>query len=349
MKKILITGGAGFIGSALIRYLLAETPHSVLNVDKLTYAANLEGLQSVVENPRYIFEQVDICDYLTIAKLIEQYQPDAIMHLAAESHVDRSILGAADFIQTNIVGTYQLLEATRQYWQYLPIKKKTEFRFLHISTDEVYGDLALDEQPFTENDQYQPSSPYSASKASSDHLVQAWHRTYGLPILVTHSANNYGPYQYPEKLVPLMIYRALQGLSLPIYGDGQQRRDWLFVNDHVEALYQVLVNGKEGEHYNIGGNNELTNFDVVSQICGFLNELRQVGDLQIFEPQLTNIQEFNQLICFVQDRPGHDRRYALNLNKIHTELGWQAKTDFTQGLRNTVKWYVQYFTTQSKR
>ncbi|HDR1021842.1 TPA: dTDP-glucose 4,6-dehydratase [Pasteurella multocida] len=349
MKKILITGGAGFIGSALIRYLLAETEHSVLNVDKLTYAANLESLQSAVENPRYFFEQVDICDYLAMAKLIEQYQPDAIMHLAAESHVDRSISGAADFIQTNIVGTYQLLEATRQYWQYLPTEKKAQFRFLHISTDEVYGDLAIDDRPFTENDRYQPSSPYSASKASSDHLVQAWHRTYGLPILMTHSANNYGPYQYPEKLIPLMIDRALQGQTLPIYGDGQQRRDWLFVNDHVEGLYQVLLNGKVEEHYNIGGNNEFTNLEVVSRICALLNELRQTGQLHAFEPQLANIEDFNQLICFVQDRPGHDRRYALNLNKIHTELGWQAKTDFTQGLQNTVAWYVQYFAEQHKR
>ncbi|STO54467.1 dTDP-glucose 4,6-dehydratase [Canicola haemoglobinophilus] len=331
--KILITGGAGFIGSALIRYLLAETDHIIINVDKLTYAANLDSLQSAVQNPAYFFEQADVADQTRISQIFEQYQPDVVMNLAAESHADRSIVGSSDFIQTNIVGTFTLLEVARQYWFSLPEKRKERFVFQHISTDEVYGDLICNEKPFTEISPYQPSSPYSASKAASDHLVRAWLRTYGLPILITHSSNNYGPFQHPEKLIPRMILNALKGKPLPIYGDGLQIRDWLFVEDHVRALYKVLLNGKIGESYNIGANCEKTNLEVVQMICDLLDQLAPN------KPK--GIKLYSDLITHVDDRLGHDKRYAINADKICQELGWQPEQDFASGLRNTMKWYLK--------
>lgn len=332
-NRILITGGAGFIGSALIRYLINHTNDNVINLDKLTYAANRLALQSVEANPRYSFEQVDICDQKALQMAFERYQPDAVMHLAAESHVDRSITGAANFIQTNIVGTYNLLEVAKDYWYSLSEAKKSAFRFHHISTDEVYGDLSLTEPAFTEHSPYHPSSPYSASKAASDHLVQAWHRTYGLPILITNSSNNYGAYQHSEKLIPLIISNALSGKILPVYGDGQQIRDWLFVDDHVQALYRVLIEGRIGESYNIGGNCEKTNLEVVNAICELLEE---------FVPNKpSHIKRYTDLIRNVQDRPGHDVHYSLDCSKIYNELAWQPQTSFEQGLRKTVKWYLE--------
>lgn len=333
MQKIVITGGAGFIGSAVVRHIIENTQDSVVNVDKLTYAGNLESLESVENNPRYAFEQVDICDAKALARVFEQHQPDAVMHLAAESHVDRSIDGSAAFIETNIVGTYTLLETARAYWNGLSDEKKAAFRFHHISTDEVYGDLSLSDPAFTEYSPYHPSSPYSASKAASDHLVQAWHRTYGLPVIITNSSNNYGAYQHAEKLIPLMISNAIEGKSLPIYGDGQQIRDWLFVEDHVQALYLVLTKGRVGENYNIGGNCEKTNLEVVKTICQLLEELA---------PNKPNhIKYYEDLITFVKDRPGHDVRYSLDCSKIHAELGWQPQITFEQGLRQTVKWHLE--------
>ncbi|VEI29347.1 dTDP-glucose 46-dehydratase [Haemophilus parainfluenzae] len=333
MQKIVITGGAGFIGSAVVRHIIENTQDSVVNVDKLTYAGNLESLESVENNPRYAFEQVDICDAKALARVFEQHQPDAVMHLAAESHVDRSIDGSAAFIETNIVGTYTLLETARAYWNGLSDEKKAAFRFHHISTDEVYGDLSLSAPAFTEYSPYHPSSPYSASKAASDHLVQAWHRTYGLPVIITNSSNNYGAYQHAEKLIPLMISNAIEGKSLPIYGDGQQIRDWLFVEDHVQALYLVLTKGRVGENYNIGGNCEKTNLEVVKTICQLLEELA---------PNKPNhIKYYEDLITFVKDRPGHDVRYSLDCSKIHAELGWQPQITFEQGLRQTVKWHLE--------
>ncbi|GJH41987.1 dTDP-glucose 4,6-dehydratase [Pasteurella canis] len=343
MKKILITGGAGFIGSAVIRYILEKTSDVVINVDKLTYASNADALQSVNKNPRYYFEQVDITDTSNIKRVFEKHQPDIVMHLAAESHVDRSILGAAEFIQTNIVGTYVLLEAARQYWLTLPEEKKLTFRFHHVSTDEVFGDLDYTASAVTELAAYRPSSPYSASKASSDHLVRAWQRTYGLPTLVTTSSNNYGPYQYPEKLIPFMIQQALQAKPLTLYGDGKQKRDWLFVEDHAKALYLVLTKGKVGQTYNIASQDEISNLCVVEEICRILAELKKSGKLSAFSAVLAGIDDFEQLITFVTDRPGHDIRYAINTNKIQTELGWQPETTFTTGLRSTVEWYVNYF------
>lgn len=331
--KILITGGAGFIGSAVVRYVINHTEDSIINVDKLTYAGNLASLANVADSPRYVFEQVDICHRAELERVFAQYQPDAVMHLAAESHVDRSIQGATDFIQTNIVGTYLLLEVVRQYFTTLPETKKSNFRFLHISTDEVYGDLSAQDEPFSESSPYAPSSPYSASKASSDHLVRAWQRTYGLPTLITNCSNNYGAYQYPEKLIPRMILNALQGKPLPIYGDGMQIRDWLFVEDHVRALYLVLTQGKIGETYNIGGSCERTNREVVSAICALLEELAP--------NKPNNIAYYTDLICHVADRPGHDVRYAINSGKIQQELGWQAQESFESGLRKTVIWYLQ--------
>lgn len=330
--KILVTGGAGFIGSAVIRYLIGETTEQVINLDKLTYAGNLESLGQAADSERYSFEQVDICDVAELQRVFSVYQPDAVMHLAAESHVDRSIEGAAEFIKTNIVGTYQLLEVARDYWMQLPAVRKEGFRFHHVSTDEVYGDLADTAELFSEQTPYAPSNPYSASKASSDHLVRAWARTYGLPIVVTNCSNNYGPYQYPEKLIPLMVLRALRGQSLPIFGDGQQIRDWLFVDDHARALYKVLKYGKIGETYNIGGHNEQTNLDVVKTICDLLEELvpEKPGSLSHFE----------QLITYVADRPGHDVRYAIDASKIQCELGWQPQESFKSGLRKTVQWYL---------
>ncbi|MDH4584223.1 dTDP-glucose 4,6-dehydratase [Pseudomonas sp. BN415] len=330
--RILVTGGAGFIGSALIRHLLAETQHEVLNLDKLTYAGNLESLTSVSDNPRYQFLQADIADSQTVGEALARFQPDAVMHLAAESHVDRSIDGPAEFIQTNIVGTYSLLESVRTYWLGLDDERKAAFRFHHISTDEVYGDLHGVDDLFTETTPYAPSSPYSASKAASDHLVRAWHRTYGLPVLLTNCSNNYGPYHFPEKLIPLMILNALEGKPLPVYGNGQQIRDWLFVEDHARALLEVVTRGEVGETYNIGGHNEQKNLDVVHAICNLLEELA---------PQKpAGIARFDELISFVKDRPGHDVRYAIDAGKIERELGWTPRETFETGLRKTVEWYL---------
>ena len=330
--RILVTGGAGFIGSALVRYLLNETAAEVINVDKLTYAGNLESLTSVADNPAYTFVQADICDAQHMQALLEQHRPDAIMHLAAESHVDRSIEGSAEFVSTNVVGTYTLLEAARHYWAGLESEKKEAFRFHHISTDEVYGDLESTDELFTERTSYAPSSPYSASKAGSDHLVRAWFRTYGLPVLITNCSNNYGPYQFPEKLIPLVILKALKGEPLPVYGDGQQIRDWLYVDDHVRALLRVLDAGKVGETYNIGGHNEKLNIDVVKTICQVLDELRP--------DKSGNFERYEQLITFVMDRPGHDRRYAIDAGKIQRELGWTPEETPESGIRKTVQWYL---------
>ena len=332
MKTILVTGGAGFIGSAVIRHLIEQSDHTVVNLDKLTYAGNLESLNGVDHNPRYNFEQEDICNPLGLQRVFRVHQPDIVMHLAAESHVDRSIDGPAAFIQTNIVGTYTLLEAARKYWETLPLDKKSEFRFHHISTDEVYGDLGDSSGLFTENTPYAPSSPYSASKASSDHLVRAWNRTYGLPTVVTNCSNNYGPYQFPEKLIPLTILNALEGKPLPIYGKGDQIRDWLYVEDHVRALCLVATEGRVGETYNIGGHAEKQNIEVVQAICELLEELAPN------KPE--GIKHYRDLITFVRDRPGHDRRYAIDASKIQAELGWTPAETFETGLRKTVEWYL---------
>ena len=328
--NILITGGAGFIGSALVRYLINETDHKVCNVDKLTYAGNLESLISIENNPRYQFHKVYICYSEKLEEVFTSFQPDLVMHLAAESHVDRSIDGPADFIQTNIVGTYTLLEVARKYWQSLPLEKQEAFRLHHISTDEVYGDLAGTNDLFTETTSYAPSSPYSASKASSDHLVRAWNRTFGLPTIITNCSNNYGPYHFPEKLIPLVILNALEEKPLPIYGDGQQIRDWLYVEDHARALYKVVTEGKIGETYNIGGHNEKTNLEVVQTICNILDTLQPRG----------NGQKYAELITFVKDRPGHDLRYAIDASKIESELGWKPKETFETGIQKTVEWYL---------
>ena len=329
--RILLTGGAGFIGSAVVRHIIKNTDDEVLNLDKLTYAGNLESLNEISGNPRYQFQQVDICDADKLADVFTMFKPDVVMHLAAESHVDRSIDGPTAFIQTNIVGTYTLLEAARQYWQGLEESKKTHFRFHHISTDEVYGDLEGTTDLFTETTSYAPSSPYSASKASSDHLVRAWQRTYGLPTIVTNCSNNYGPYHFPEKLIPLVILNALDGKPLPIYGKGDQIRDWLFVEDHARALYQVVTQGVVGETYNIGGHNEKQNIDVVKTICKILDEVH---------PQ-ANQQPYENLITFVKDRPGHDLRYAIDATKIAKELGWVPEETFETGIRKTVLWYLE--------
>jgi dTDP-glucose 4,6-dehydratase len=330
--RILITGGAGFIGSALIRHLLQNTEHQVLNLDKLTYAGNLESLASVANHPRYRFAQLDIIDQPQVRALLDEFQPEAIMHLAAESHVDRSIDGPSAFIQTNIVGTYALLEATRGYWQGLNEAAKQAFRFHHISTDEVYGDLHGVDDLFTETTPYAPSSPYSASKAASDHLVRAWQRTYNLPVLITNCSNNYGPFHFPEKLIPLVILNALDGKPLPVYGNGAQIRDWLFVEDHARALLKVVTEGKVGETYNIGGHNEQQNIDVVRSICALLEELAP------HKP--AGVERYEQLITFVKDRPGHDLRYAIDASKIERELGWVPAETFATGLRKTVQWYL---------
>ncbi|WP_442594893.1 dTDP-glucose 4,6-dehydratase [Parapusillimonas sp. JC17] len=330
--KILVTGGAGFIGSALVRHIIRDTDDSVVNVDKLTYAGNLESLAEIADSDRYAFEHVDICNRAELDRVFQQHQPQAVMHLAAESHVDRSIDGPAAFIETNIVGTYILLEAARQYWLGLDDDAKARFRFHHISTDEVYGDLEGPEDLFTETTSYAPSSPYSASKASSDHLVRAWLRTYGLPTLVTNCSNNYGPYHFPEKLIPLMILNALEGKPLPVYGAGNQVRDWLYVEDHARALYTVVNQGEIGETYNVGGHNEKKNIDVVHAICALLEELAP--------NKPAGIARYTDLITHVKDRPGHDLRYAIDAGKIQRELGWVPQESFETGLRKTVQWYL---------
>ncbi len=330
--KILVTGGAGFIGSAVIRHIIGNTTDSVVNVDKLTYAGNLESLVLVDANPRYAFEKVDICNRAELDRVFAQHQPDAVMHLAAESHVDRSIDGPAAFIETNIVGTYTLLEAARQYWSGLEESRKAAFRFHHISTDEVYGDLENPEDLFTETTPYAPSSPYSASKASSDHLVRAWRRTYGLPTLVTNCSNNYGPYHFPEKLIPLMILNAQEGKPLPVYGKGNQVRDWLYVEDHARALYKVVTEGVVGETYNIGGHNEKQNLEVVHTLCALLEELAP--------NKPAGVNRYLDLITYVKDRPGHDLRYAIDASKIQRELGWVPVETFESGIRKTVEWYL---------
>uniref|UniRef100_A0A6M3XEU7 Putative GDP-mannose 4,6-dehydratase n=1 Tax=viral metagenome TaxID=1070528 RepID=A0A6M3XEU7_9ZZZZ len=333
MLKILVTGGAGFIGSAVVRHIIQNTQNSVVNVDKLTYAGNLESLIEIDPSDKYVFEQVDICDKAELERVFGEHQPDFVMHLAAESHVDRSIDGPAAFIETNIIGTYTLLEVSRHYWQKLDGSRRELFRFHHISTDEVYGDLDGPEDFFTEETAYAPSSPYSASKASSDHLVRAWRRTYGLPTIVTNCSNNYGPYHFPEKLIPLVILNALKGKSLPVYGDGMQVRDWLYVEDHARALYKVITEGEVGETYNIGGHNEKTNIYVVQTICDLLEEL--------VPNKPENVMSYIDLITYVKDRPGHDVRYAIDASKIERTLGWMPKESFETGLRKTVQWYLK--------
>ena len=331
--KILVTGGAGFIGSAVLRHTVCNTPYSVVNVDKLTYAGNLDSLAEVAGNARYCFEPVDICDRQELEWVFREHQPNAVMHLAAESHVDRSIDGPGEFIQTNVVGTYTLLEVARSYWNGLAEDEKARFRFHHISTDEVYGDLHGTDDLFLETTPYAPSSPYSASKAASDHLVRAWQRTYGLPTLITNCSNNYGPYHFPEKLIPHVILNALAGKPLPIYGDGQQIRDWLYVEDHAHALVEVVTKGAVGETYNIGGHNEQRNLTVVHTICDLLEELAP-------EHKISGLAVYRDLITFVKDRPGHDARYAIDATKIERELGWQPQETFASGMRKTVQWYL---------
>lgn len=325
--KILVTGGAGFIGSAVCRYLVSSLGHGVVNVDKLTYAGNLTTLKEIEHNDLYSFEKVDICDRAALDRVFAVHKPDAVMHLAAESHVDRSITGAGDFIQTNIVGTFQMLEAARAYWLGLTDEAQKQFRFLNVSTDEVYGSLGADGL-FHETTPYDPSSPYSASKASADHLANAWVETYGMPVVISNCSNNYGPYHLPEKLIPLMILNALDGLKLPVYGDGSNVRDWLFVDDHAKALFTVLTEGRIGEKYNVGGRNERTNLEVVETICSILDDLRPKDG------------SYKDQITFVTDRPGHDARYAIDATKLEDELGWKASENFDTGIRKTIQWYL---------
>lgn len=332
VDMFLITGGAGFIGSALIRFLMEETTEIVVNVDALTYSGNLENLNTVTGNPRYFFENGNICDSEKIKEIFEKYRPQKVLHLAAESHVDRSIDGPREFIETNILGTYNLLEASRRYYNSLEEEARKEFRFHHVSTDEVFGDLYGTEDLFTEKTAYNPSSPYSASKASSDHLVRAWYRTFGLPVIITNCSNNYGPFHFPEKLIPLMILNAMEGKRLPVYGDGRQVRDWLYVEDHVRALYVVATNGKIGETYNIGGFNEKQNIEVVKTICAILDEKR---------PNKMGLNSYSDLITYVTDRPGHDQRYAIDASKINKELGWKPLETFETGLQKTVEWFLE--------
>jgi dTDP-glucose 4,6-dehydratase len=330
--KILVTGGAGFIGSAVVRSIINQTNYDVVNLDKLTYAGNLDSLPNIASSNRYSHEQVDICDAKALDRVFQQHKPYSVMHLAAESHVDRSIDGPADFIDTNIVGTFNLLEAARHYYESLEEDKRERFRFHHISTDEVYGDLEGTDDLFTEQTPYAPSSPYSASKAASDHLVRAWGRTYGSPVIITNCSNNYGPYHFPEKLIPHVILNAIHGKSLPIYGDGSQIRDWLYVEDHAKALIKVVTNGQIGETYNIGGHNEKTNLEVVETICDLLEELAP--------KKPAGVKNYRDLITFVKDRPGHDVRYAIDASKIERELGWVPEETFETGLRKTVQWYL---------
>lgn len=327
--KILVTGGAGFIGSSLIKHIINETDDNIINIDKLTYAGNLASLEDVNDHDRYQFEQIDICNISELRRIFNHYQPDAVMHLAAESHVDKSINNPSVFIDTNIIGTYNLLEVSREYFLTLNGAKNNIFRFHHISTDEVYGDLKMSDDLFTENTPYSPSSPYSASKASSDHLVRAWHKTYKLPVVITNCSNNYGPYQYPEKLIPIVILSALEGKNIPIYGDGKQIRDWLYVEDHAKALLKVIRNGVIGETYNIGGHNEITNLEVVNTICSILDEV----------VPLKNGSYLDQII-HVSDRKGHDQRYAIDATKIKRELGWMPQEDFNSGIIKTINWYL---------
>jgi dTDP-glucose 4,6-dehydratase len=338
--NIVITGGAGFIGSALIRYIINNTNNSVINIDKLSYAGNLESLKSIENSNRYTFERVDICDSVEVKRIFDEYNPDTVMHLAAESHVDRSIYGPNEFIQTNIVGTCVLLEEARYYLSCLEGSKKEKFRFHHVSTDEVYGDLEGVDNLFIEDTPYAPSSPYSASKASSDHLVRAWQRTYGFPALITNCSNNYGPYQFPEKLIPLVILNALKGNKIPVYGNGKQIRDWLYVDDHVKALLQVTYNGTIGETYNIGGYNEIENIDVVKTICSILDVEKPCAH--------SGIERYEELISFVDDRAGHDKRYAIDATKIFNELGWKPNETFESGIRKTVMWYLNNMTWSSR-
>lgn len=332
--KILITGGAGFIGSAVVRFVINSTNDEVINIDKLTYAGNLESLKTVSNSPRYHFEKFDICDRKALEKIFDKYQPDMVMHLAAESHVDRSIIGSREFVETNMLGTYELLEVSRKYWMRQTLHQKRLFRFHHVSTDEVYGDLPHPEDEkgvlplFTEETPYAPSSPYSATKAASDHLVRAWGRTYGLPIVVTNCSNNYGPYHFPEKLIPLIISNALEGKPLPVYGKGDQIRDWLYVDDHARALYTVITRAQNGMTYNIGGHNEKKNIEVVIEICNILDKLCPAKH------------SYRELISYVTDRPGHDRRYAIDASKIEDNLGWKPLESFETGLYKTVQWYL---------
>jgi len=333
IKTILITGGAGFIGSALIRNLGKNSENKIINIDKLTYSGNLESLRSLKGRKNYIFEKLDICDSINLQRVINESKPDLVIHLAAESHVDRSIDGPIDFIQTNIFGTFNILECVRVYYQSLKGLKKDNFRFLHVSTDEVYGDLKNTNNFFSEETRYDPSSPYSASKASSDHLVRAWHRTYNLPVLITNCSNNYGPFQFPEKLIPHMILSAIKIKPLPVYGDGNQIRDWLYVDDHVSAIMSVALKGKPGETYNVGGNNEIKNIEVVQKICSILDELIPINN--------SELNSYSELITYVEDRPGHDVRYAIDSSKINKNLGWSPNENFESGIRKTIMWYLE--------
>ena len=330
--NILVTGGAGFIGSAVVRHILENTNNTVINVDALTYAGNLESIPTELQSERYVFQQVDICDYQALKQVFDEYKPNLVMHLAAESHVDRSIEGPGAFINTNVIGTFNMLECARHHWQNLTADAQAKFKFHHISTDEVYGDLEGTDDLFTEQTPYAPSSPYSASKAGSDHLVRAWGRTYGLPVVVTNCSNNYGPYHFPEKLIPHVILNALHGKALPVYGDGKQIRDWLFVEDHARALYKVVTEGKVGETYNIGGHNEKQNIEVVHTICELLEEL--------VPNKPEGITNYKDLITFVKDRPGHDVRYAIDATKMQQELNWVPEETFETGMRKTVEWYL---------
>jgi len=338
--KILVTGGAGFIGSAVVRYIIRNSLDIVINVDKLTYAGNLDNLNEISGNSRYIFEQMDICDRAGLDDIFAKHQPDVVMHLAAESHVDRSIDNSACFIQTNVVGTYTLLEVSRVYWQNLSEQGKENFRFHHVSTDEVFGDLGCSDQLFTENTPYAPSSPYSASKASSDHLVRAWNITFNLPVLITNCSNNYGPFHFPEKLIPLTILNALKGSPITVYGKGDQIRDWLYVDDHASALYKVVSKGLIGETYNIGGNNEIKNIDVVKLICQHLDERSPPNENKALAKHAKGIKSYSELITFVTDRPGHDVRYAIDASKISSELGWGPEYTFESGIKKTIEWYL---------